>query len=77
MKFGCSEGGNEGGQMPGNGEVGWGWGAGPLTGSSAVPGLAAYRDGVTVICELAAQFGRREWSAQTPCAEWGAADLAG
>jgi uncharacterized protein (TIGR03083 family) len=48
-----------------------------LTGWSAVTGLAAYRDGVTVICELAAQFGGQEWSAQTPCDEWRAADLAG
>jgi uncharacterized protein (TIGR03083 family) len=48
-----------------------------LTGWSAVAGLAAYRDGVTVICELAAQFGGRDWGAQTPCAEWRAADLAG
>jgi uncharacterized protein (TIGR03083 family) len=48
-----------------------------LTGWSVVTGLPAYRDGVTVICELAAQFGGQEWSAQTPCAEWRAADLAG
>jgi uncharacterized protein (TIGR03083 family) len=48
-----------------------------LTGWSAVTGLPAYRDGVTVICELAAQFGGQEWTAQTPCAEWRAADLAG
>ncbi len=39
--------------------------------------LAAYRDGVTVICELAAQFTGIGWQAQTPCAEWRAADLAG
>jgi uncharacterized protein (TIGR03083 family) len=48
-----------------------------LTGWSAVTGLPAYRDGVTVICELAAQFGGQKWAAQTPCAEWRAADLAG
>jgi uncharacterized protein (TIGR03083 family) len=48
-----------------------------LTGWSVITGLAAYRDGVTVICELAAQFGGPEWTAQTPCAEWRAADLAG
>ena len=38
--------------------------------------LAAYRDGVTVICELAAQFTEATWLAATPCAEWRAADLA-
>jgi len=44
---------------------------------AADPGLASYRDGVTVICELAALFGARDWAAPTPCAEWRAADLAG
>jgi hypothetical protein len=39
--------------------------------------LAAYRDGVTVICELAAQFPEATWLAPTPCAEWRAVDLAG
>ncbi|MFY9932141.1 MAG: maleylpyruvate isomerase N-terminal domain-containing protein [Streptosporangiaceae bacterium] len=39
--------------------------------------LSAYRDGVTVICELAAQFTRATWLAATPCAEWRAVDLAG
>ena len=39
--------------------------------------LAAYRDGVMVICELAAQFPDATWLAATPCAEWRAADLAG
>src|SRR3984885_5087776 len=39
--------------------------------------LAAYRDGVTVICELAAQFTDATWLAPTPCAEWRAVDLAG
>jgi uncharacterized protein (TIGR03083 family) len=42
-----------------------------------VPVLAAYHDGVTAICELAAQFSPDAWSAATPCAEWRAADLAG
>jgi uncharacterized protein (TIGR03083 family) len=32
---------------------------------------------VTVIVELAAQFDERTWMAQTPCADWRAADLAG
>jgi hypothetical protein len=49
----------------------------PVTGWSAAPGLGAYRDGVTVICELAAQFSARARGAATPCAEWRAADLAG
>ena len=39
--------------------------------------LAAYRDGVTVICELAAQFTDAMWLAVTPCSEWRAVDLAG
>ena len=39
--------------------------------------LAAYRDGVTVICELAAQFSDATWLAATPCGEWRAVDLAG
>ena len=39
--------------------------------------LAAYRDGVTVICELAAQFPDATWLAATPCGEWRAIDLAG
>jgi hypothetical protein len=39
--------------------------------------LAAYRDGITVIGELAAQFSEVAWLAATPCPEWRAADLAG
>jgi Mycothiol maleylpyruvate isomerase N-terminal domain len=39
--------------------------------------LAVYRDGVTVICELAAQFTELTWLAATPCSEWRAVDLAG
>ena len=39
--------------------------------------LAAYRDAITVICELAAQFTDASWLAATPCAEWRAVDLAG
>jgi Mycothiol maleylpyruvate isomerase N-terminal domain len=39
--------------------------------------LAAYRDGVTVICELAGQFTDATWLAPTPCHEWRAVDLAG
>src|SRR5260370_20263215 len=52
------------------------WGT-RVTEWSAGAGLSAYRDGVTVICELAAQFSARAWRAATPCAEWRAADLAG
>src|SRR5271154_5266534 len=39
--------------------------------------LAAYRDGITVISELAAQFTDATWLLPTPCAEWRAVDLAG
>jgi Mycothiol maleylpyruvate isomerase N-terminal domain len=39
--------------------------------------LAAYHDGVTVICALAAQFTDESWLAPTPCTEWRAVDLAG
>jgi uncharacterized protein (TIGR03083 family) len=49
----------------------------PVKGWSARPGLGAYRDGVAVICELAAQFVPSAWGAATPCAEWRATDLAG
>jgi uncharacterized protein (TIGR03083 family) len=45
--------------------------------SEPVPVLAAYDDGVTAICQLAARFGLGTWIAQTPCPEWRAADLAG
>ena len=41
------------------------------------PALAAYHAGVTVICELAAQFTAEAWAAPTTCPEWRAADLAG
>jgi uncharacterized protein (TIGR03083 family) len=39
--------------------------------------MTAYRAGVTVICELAAQFSGAQWAAPTPCGEWRASDLAG
>jgi uncharacterized protein (TIGR03083 family) len=48
-----------------------------VTGWSEVAGLGAYRDGVAVICELAAQFSEATWAAPTPCSEWRAGDLAG
>jgi hypothetical protein len=41
------------------------------------PALAAYHSGVTVICELAAQFTGESWGVPTTCPEWRAADLAG
>ena len=44
---------------------------------SRVGVLSAYRDGVTVICELAAQVTEEGWGAQTTCPEWRVADLAG
>src|SRR5260370_40105848 len=44
---------------------------------SPEPALAAFRDGVTVICELSAQFTDELWLAPTPCTEWRAIDLAG
>jgi len=48
-----------------------------MTDWSLDPGLAAYRDGVTVICELAARFNDAQWAAPTPCGDWRAADVAG
>lgn len=39
--------------------------------------LAAYRDGITVICELAVQFSDPAWLGPTPCLEWCAVELAG
>src|ERR1700761_6547678 len=38
--------------------------------------LCAYRDGVAVIRELAAQFTGATWLAVTPCGEWRAVDVA-
>lgn len=49
----------------------------PMTRWSPVPALAAYSDAVSIIGELAAQFGDEAWSNPTPCADWRAADLAG
>ena len=48
-----------------------------MTDWSLDPGLAAYRDGVTVICELAARFNDAQWAGPTPCGDWRAADVAG
>ena len=41
------------------------------------PALAAYHAGVTVVCQLAAQFTGEAGAAPTPCPEWRAVDLAG
>ena len=41
------------------------------------PALAAFYDGVTVICQLSAQFTDRGWLAPSPCPEWRVVDLAG
>jgi hypothetical protein len=48
-----------------------------MTAWSPGPGLAAYRDGVTIICEIAARFTAAQWAAITPCEDWRAADIAG
>jgi len=48
-----------------------------MSGLSRAGILAAYRDGVTIICELAGQFTDAMWLAATPCSEWRAVDLAG
>ena len=52
-------------------------GSQPVRGWSPGPALAAFQDGVTVICEIAAQFGDAGWSAPSPCPEWRVIDLAG
>ena len=49
----------------------------PVRGWSPGPALAAFHDGVTVICEISAQFTRRRWVAPSPCPEWRVVDLAG
>ncbi len=49
----------------------------PVRGWSPGPALAAFHDGVTVICEISAQFGDAGWSAPSPCPEWRVIDLAG
>lgn len=48
-----------------------------MSGWSPDHALAAFHDGVTVICELAAQCTQESWLAVTPCTEWRAVDLAG
>ncbi len=49
----------------------------PVRGWSPGPALAAFHDGVTLICEISAQFGDAGWIAPSPCPEWRAIDLAG
>jgi uncharacterized protein (TIGR03083 family) len=48
-----------------------------VRGWSPGPALAAFHDGVTVICEISAQFGDAGWIAPSPCPEWRVIDLAG
>jgi hypothetical protein len=52
------------------------WGQ-SMTDWAPSPALAACHSGVTVICELAAQFTDQAWAAPTTCPEWRAVDLAG
>ena len=49
----------------------------PVRGWSPGQALAAFQDGVTVICEISAQFGDAAWAAPSPCPEWRVIDLAG
>ena len=39
--------------------------------------LAAFHDGVTVICQLSSQFSDAGWLGPSPCPEWRVSDLAG
>ena len=48
-----------------------------VRGWSPGPALAAFHDGVTIICELALQFTDVGWLAPSPCPEWRVTDLAG
>ncbi len=48
----------------------------PVRGWSPGPALAAFYDGVTVICQLSAQFSDAVWLAPSPCPEWRIIDLA-
>ena len=49
----------------------------PARSWSPGPALAAFHDGVTVICQLSAQFSDAGWLAPSPCPEWRVTDLAG
>ncbi len=49
----------------------------PMSGWSPGPALAAFLDGVTVICEISAQFTEDMWAGPSPCPEWRVTDLAG
>jgi hypothetical protein len=48
-----------------------------MRGWSPGPALAAFHDGVTVICQISAQFTDSGWAGPSPCPEWRVADLAG
>lgn len=48
-----------------------------MRGWSPGPALAAFHDGVTVICQIAAQLTEEAWAGPSPCPEWRVADLAG
>jgi hypothetical protein len=48
-----------------------------VRGWSPGPALAAFHDGVTVIRQLAAQFGEAGWLGPSSCPEWRVIDLAG
>ncbi len=48
-----------------------------MKGWSPGPAFAAFLDGVTVICEISAQFTEDMWAGPSPCPEWRVADLAG
>jgi uncharacterized protein (TIGR03083 family) len=50
------------------------WGVQAIAGGDAP---LAYHDGIRAIVAIAAEFTDDAWQAQTPCAEWRAADLAG
>ena len=49
----------------------------PVRDWSPGPALAAFHDGVTVICQLSAQFSDVGWLAPSHCPEWRVTDLAG
>ncbi len=49
----------------------------PARSWSPGPALAAFYDGVTIICQLSAQISDAGWLAPSPCPEWRVTDLAG
>lgn len=52
-------------------------GRAPARGWWPGPALAAFHDGVTVICQLSARFSDAGWLGPSPCPEWRVTDLAG